>query len=275
MADSAHGTALAFVLHCCRVSGPEGADGTVGPELMRLEGAAWAMADGSAAPPALSSRRPDGAAFQGKPNRHLEASVLAFEPKGFAMKRRLPAAGAALPVLAGLITIGASVGAEVPPGTAGAAPNEAQLGAKVRVTTEEPQSAGSDRPARITGTLVEADRDSLTILRGQEKDRLRIVRSSIRTLEVSRGSTRGRNALIGAGVGAALGLAVAAIDYSNCDEGDWCDLVWGLPVLTTPVGALIGVATGGPRWVEAAPPRVAITVRPARRGVQLACTVRF
>jgi len=176
-----------------------------------------------------------------------------------------------LPFLAVLL-IGTTVAAEDPPGTQATL---AQLGAKVRITTVEPTSATSDQPSRVIGTLVEADGDGLTVLRKEKEDRVRIPRSAIQKLEVGRGTTRGRRALIGAGVGAALGLAVAAIDYSNCEEGDWCELVWGLPVLTTPVGAVLGLATGGQRWVEASPPRVAFSIRPARRGVQLACSITF
>jgi len=48
-----------------------------------------------------------------------------------------------------------------------------------------------------------------------------------------------------------------------------------LPILTTPAGALLGLATGGRRWVDAAPTSSGVAVLPARRGIRVAWTITF
>jgi hypothetical protein len=171
---------------------------------------------------------------------------------------------------------------------------EAGPGAKVRVTTAQapgvvagqpPTAQGgvpSTGPGRslptvglaILGTIVELDRDAITVVRRFEKDRIRIQRTTITRLEVKKGRTRGRNALIGAGIGAALGLGLAVIEHSRC-RGEWlCGVEFALPILTTPAGALVGLAIpGNQRWVEASP--AGIAVLPSRTGVRVAWSVRF
>lgn len=170
---------------------------------------------------------------------------------------------------------------------------EAQRGAKVRVTAQAPAelagqpptaqrgvpSTGAERSLQtgelaILGTLVELDRDTITVLRQSEKDRIRIQRTTITRLEVKKGHTRGRNALIGAGIGAALGLGYAVIEHSRCKGEFLCGVEFALPILTTPAGALLGLAIpGNQRWVEASP--AGIAVLPSRTGVRVAWSVRF
>jgi len=179
---------------------------------------------------------------------------------------------------------------------------EARLGATVRVTTvqatdaaglpvarqgADPQAAPSPAPGAslpagaprvLLGTLVEMKRDAITVRRQSEKDRVRIPRTEIARLELRRGHTRGRNALIGTGIGAAIGLGWAVIEHSRCKrEGDFlglCGLAFGIPILTTPAGALVGVAIpGNQRWIDASAPGVAML--PSRTSVRLAWSVTF
>jgi hypothetical protein len=156
---------------------------------------------------------------------------------------------------------------------------EARPGAKVRITTVEPLQAVPGQSAApegiVVGTLVEGDGGAITVLRQTEKDRIRIPRTAIKRLEIGKGSTRGRNALIGAGIGAGIGLAWATVEHSRCKGEMLCGVEFALPVLTTPVGALVGLATGKQRWVDASPTPVAVSVLPARRGIGLACSVSF
>ena len=163
----------------------------------------------------------------------------------------------------------------------------ARAGATVRVTTALPTGGTAQRPAAgqdgdlppsgriVLGTLVDLARDTITVLRRTEKDRLRIPRAEIARLEVAKGSTRGRRALIGAAAGAAVGLGYAVIEHSRCQGEFLCGVEFALPILTTPAGALLGLATGGRRWVEAAPPSSGVVVLPAHRGIRVAWTITF
>ncbi len=153
---------------------------------------------------------------------------------------------------------------------------EARLGTTVRVTTAQAPDVPSP-PAggpTVLGTLVEIERDAITILRKSDNDRIRIPRTAIARLELRKGHTRGRNALIGAGIGAAIGLGWAVVEHSRCKGEFLCGVEFGLPILTTPAGALVGVAIpGNQRWVDASAPGVAVLS--ARPGVRLAWSVTF
>jgi len=153
---------------------------------------------------------------------------------------------------------------------------EPRLGKTVRVTTAQEAVLTSPPPGELTvlGTLVEIENDAITILRSHDGHRVRIPRTAVARLQVRAGRTRGQNALIGSGIGLAIGLGVALIEHSRC-KGEWlCGVEFALPVLTTPVGALVGVAIpGNRRWVDASTPSVAASPRHA--GVRLAWAVTF
>jgi len=163
----------------------------------------------------------------------------------------------------------------------------ARPGATVRVTTApagghaaEPPAAGPDGNlfpggGIVLGTLVDLDRDTITVLRRTEKDRIRIPRAEIERLEVAKGSTRGRRAWIGAAAGAAAGLVYAVIEHSRCQGEFLCGVEFAAPILTTPAGALLGFATGGRRWVEAAPTSSGVDALPRRRGIRVGWTITF
>ena len=143
----------------------------------------------------------------------------------------------------------------------------ARAGDAVRVT-------GPDKRI-VLGTLVDLDHDTITVLRRSEKDRIRISRVEIARLEVAKGSTRGRRAWIGAAAGTAAGLVYAVIEHSRCQGELLCGVEFAMPILTTPAGALLGFATGGRRWVEAAPTSSAVAALPPRRGIRVAWTITF
>ena len=153
---------------------------------------------------------------------------------------------------------------------------KARLGTRVRVTTAP--AAGLTSPPTIgpaiLGTLVGISKDTVTILRQSEKDRIQVPWSTIAKLELRKGHTRGRHALIGAGIAAAIGLVFALNEHSQCTGEFLCGIEFAVPVLIAPVGALVGVAVpGNQRWVDASPPSVAVVS--SRRGVRLTWSVAF
>lgn len=153
---------------------------------------------------------------------------------------------------------------------------EARPGRTVRVTTA--QEAGvtpsSGSGLAVLGTLLELEEDAITILRKDDGHRVRIPRGAVTRLEVRKGLTRKQNAAIGAGAGLLIGLGVALIEHSRCRGEFLCGVEFALPVLTVPAGALVGAAIpGNQRWVDAAAPGVAATLR--RTGVRLAWAVTF
>ena len=116
----------------------------------------------------------------------------------------------------------------------------------------------SSNPERMIGTLVRAAPDTLWVHWAYREDLRFVLASDVRKLEVSRGRGPRRigqrawkGFLIGAGVGAILGAAVA----TDPEEAEWFGgplgtmgayaLIWSVP------GTLIGGMTGimpGERW---------------------------
>jgi hypothetical protein len=153
---------------------------------------------------------------------------------------------------------------------------EARLGRTVRVTTAQDADVTSSPTGgpTVLGTLLEIEEDAITIVSKDNGHRLRIPRTAVARLEVRRGRTRGQNALIGTGIGLAIGLGVALIEHSRCKGEFLCGVEFALPILTTPAGALVGAAIpGDQRWVDASVPRLAAF--PHRPGVRLAWAVTF
>ncbi len=79
----------------------------------------------------------------------------------------------------------------------------------------------------------------------------------IQRVEFSAGKTRIKSsALIGAGVGAAVGLLMGTLQRSDCNaKGGWiCDAyIPGMMILTTPAGALVGGILGSNEWHDYSP----------------------
>jgi hypothetical protein len=142
---------------------------------------------------------------------------------------------------------------------------EVRVGATVRATTPG---------GVLSGTIAEVDPAAITLRDPLSRRMLSIPREEISRLELSRGRSRGKNALIGAGVGLAVGLGVAVIANSQCQGDMLCGVEFALPVLTTPLGALVGVAIpGNQRWVDASPGSP--TAQVPKKGVRVAWSVSF
>jgi hypothetical protein len=158
------------------------------------------------------------------------------------------------------------------------------VGDRVRVkATSEVTDDGTVAPRQsrdwIVGMLATADGDELSVLVAPDEAAVRMPRVAVERLEVSRGRARGKATLIGAGIGAAFGVVVGVISHEQCqsEAGDdgWCDLAWSFPMVTTPAGALLGLAIGKERWVQASPTTLSLGVVPVSGGVRVAGTVRF
>ena len=147
-------------------------------------------------------------------------------------------------------------------------------GRRVRVASTEL----GGRP--LTGNLLAVDDETLLVKVTGRAEPLRLRRSSVERLEVSRGrrSHAGTGALIG---GVSLGIpfvALAAVVASaapggHCESG--CVILGGFvfgATIGAPIGALIGSAFGSERW-ERVP--VSVAVAPQPRGGRAALTLRF
>jgi hypothetical protein len=160
-------------------------------------------------------------------------------------------------------------------------PTQVQVGAKVRITTDrwaEEVSPDGDQPepeSRFVGKVLEIDSSTIAIRSKSSDAPVVIPRSAILRLEVSQGSTRLRNTLIGAGIGTAVSLALAAASNSGC-EGGLCGIQYAAyPLLGLPIGAVVGLLSGGERWVDASEPRVELSLTPSRGGVHVAVSLTF
>lgn len=83
-------------------------------------------------------------------------------------------------------------------------------------------------------------------------------RSRIARLEAAPGQDHSRGALLGAAGGLAAGLGFGILcSLSNCGGGEGANLaIVGIPLVTTPLGALLGWVAAPDRWVEVPlPPR--------------------
>ena len=126
-------------------------------------------------------------------------------------------------------------------------------------------------------TLVAVDPSSLTLERAGGKERVVLLRSAIRSLEVSeRRSYKRRGALIGAGIG----LLAALLIVNDC-SGD-CVISRGTAIGYTAIVFVPGAAglgalvSPGERWVRIPTPIPKPMPRAARPGpLQVAFSVRF
>ena len=176
----------------------------------------------------------------------------------------------------------AAVAGAVPWETLGLLPPDADplpTGQLIRVVSRETELAGQ----LLTGRLLAIDDETLLVKVTGRAAPLRLRRSAVEKLDVSRGkrSRAGEGALIG---GVALGIPVAVLGglAAGAVPGGSCQpdclpsgLVGGLVLgvaIGAPIGALIGSASRSERW-ERVPFSVAVT--PQRRGARAALTLRF
>jgi hypothetical protein len=154
-------------------------------------------------------------------------------------------------------------------------PPEVTPGTRVRI------SAPTVAKKHFVGTITAWDPENLTMT--SDKGPIVLPRGAVSRLELSRGrKSRGRKALLGAGIGAAAGALVGFAHGSDppgssivaFDAGTYA-LTFG--ALGAAAGALIGVAiTPGERWEELPPTRFRVSVGPVRgHGLGVSLTMAF
>jgi hypothetical protein len=134
------------------------------------------------------------------------------------------------------------------------------------------------QPDRVTGRVVALDHETLTLEIAGRTLPLTLPRREITAMDVSAGRrSRARHALIGAAVGAALGLVAAR---TTSDSGNpYLDAQAGAAgtLLLASAGALVGVAIPpGERWRSVAPGRIRSAADPhTARRVGVSASVWF
>lgn len=142
---------------------------------------------------------------------------------------------------------------------------------------------------RRVGTLVALRSDSLVFAPDRETRTVAVPRGELRQVDLavrerSRGAGARKGALVGLGIGGALGATIAiagAVSESRSDGDEFDGLVGAVTFVTgsvvtllgTGIGALIGTAAGGSDWRRVPLDAQRWTLAPSRRGVGLA--VRF
>ncbi len=128
------------------------------------------------------------------------------------------------------------------------------------------------------GTVAALETDTLTVQVEDRADALYVPLADVAKLEVQRGqkSGTGTGALIGGGLGAALGVTVGLVgcSASNCnlDEGDLTAAVAvvfgaGGALLGAGIGALIGSSIKTDRWETVPLDRIRVSLTPHGLGV--------
>ena len=149
-------------------------------------------------------------------------------------------------------------------------------GPRVRITSVAIPSG------RVVGSLVDLDEDALIIRPVDEGTDIRMTRSSITRLEVSRrrgnrGKAVGLGVLVGAAAAGVLGLATG----DDCRQGSIVCFDRGTTsamygIVAVPVGALVGLAIShGEKWEIASPDRLRVAITPTRGGAALRVSVGF
>ncbi len=167
--------------------------------------------------------------------------------------------------------------------TASADPTGAPTGtSRIRVTAP----AFASKP--LTGSLVALEEAKLKLQREGSSEVVEIPRRDVTRLEVStkrsrRGRAAGIGALVGLGVGAALGYAAG----DDCNTPDAPSIVCiprpasagGVGLVGAALGAAIGAAVGpGEKWEVRDPGRIQLAVSPSPRrsgGVGLSLSIGF
>ena len=157
---------------------------------------------------------------------------------------------------------------------------------RVRITGE--LANGSVIPSKksqaIVGRFLAMDDEHLILAVGKPPQSIRLPRSAVTSVEMSRGRSRLKGALIGAGVGGLVGVVWGLVAYSQCKSEpstgafsiDLCGLEILAPVVTGPsVGAVVGLVIGKEQWAKVPPTTLGLVIKPAAGGVQIAGTLKF
>lgn len=160
-----------------------------------------------------------------------------------------------------------------PSATVGAAEDAQQLSPGDRVRVEV-----STAEERLVGRLLVLDDKHLDLqVEGEDEPRI-FAREDITALAISgRRRSRGWGALIGAGAGVALSLALSLDEWRDADDyPGWTGFAIRANLLV-PIGAVIGlVASPGERWEDVPLDSVRVCIHPVRgRGAGVFLTVGF
>ena len=152
-------------------------------------------------------------------------------------------------------------------------PSEVIPGTRVRIT------APTVAEKRLVGTITAWGPENLTVT--SEKGPIVLPRGAVSRLEVSRGrKSRGRGALVGAGIGVGAGV-VGGFAHGSDPPGlvsfNASFYAFGYGILGAAAGALIGLAiTPGERWEELPSTRFRVSVAPVRgHGLGVFLTLAF
>jgi hypothetical protein len=133
-----------------------------------------------------------------------------------------------------------------------------------------------------TGRLLEVGPDVLKIQLTDRRDPVEMPRASLTSLERSLGrhSSVGKGALVGALVGAGLGIAVATKSYAGEDcDGSCTPYAVVVGAACVGAGSLLGVIGGAliktEQWETIPARRIGLSVAPRPRGAAVALQVRF
>ena len=133
-------------------------------------------------------------------------------------------------------------------------PSGIATGARVRVG-----APGID-PRPIVGRTLSISHDSLVLSRADGAARIHLAAGSVEWLEVSGGRSRGRWALVGAGIGALGGMLLGTAAGADADDGGYgLGAVAGFTsgiIIGAPVGAIVGALAAPEHWTRMIlPPR--------------------
>ncbi|SRR6266568_3291434 len=160
------------------------------------------------------------------------------------------------------------------------------VGHWIRVTTNSDIAGIAKAGTRLEGLLQSLDENSLVVARNSRSQPVIVPRAAIARLDVrERASSRGKAALIGAGVGLVAGVSTGVASGNDECASIFKNLCWSAgqkaaiySVLTVPAGALLGLAFGhGSQWQENVPVerlRLSFGAAPGR-GLRLAVTRVF
>ena len=161
---------------------------------------------------------------------------------------------------------------------------------KVRVRiagglTDDGDVKPSDQERRtVVGTFRTIDADHLVLEVDNSRRSVRVPRTSIISLDVSRERSRSTGALIGAAVGGAVGVVWGLTAKSRCDsrpsrgpfDFKFCDLeLLGPMILLPAVGTGVGAIIGKHRWSRVTLENVALGAGPPARAFQIGAVLSF
>jgi hypothetical protein len=135
-------------------------------------------------------------------------------------------------------------------------------GAKVRVKiagelADDGSVTQSDGSQSIVARFLAMEADHLILAVDSTSKSIRLPKAAVTELEISRGRSQLKGALIGAGIGGLVGLVWGSVERSRCLSKPTqflCGLSFiGPMAVASPAGALVGAMIGKPQWAKVSP----------------------